>query len=92
MQGEDAKLAIATWRNMARTDGQSPSQLFFSRRQKQQLPMTHAQSSRTNPDLSGRDKTAAAAERYRKRTLFFMYTVKSAVNDNVNVNYMSLFH
>ena len=30
-KGEDAKLAIAAWRNMARTDGQSPSQLFFGR-------------------------------------------------------------
>ena len=67
-KGEDAKLAIAAWRNMAQTDGQSPSQLFFGRRQKQQLPMIHTQSSRTHPNLSGRDKTAAAAERYRTRT------------------------
>ena len=50
---------------MARTDGQSPSQLFFGRRQKQQLPMISAQSSRGNRDLSGRDKTAAAAEKHR---------------------------
>ena len=64
-KGEDTKLAIAAWRNMARTDGQSPSQLFFGRRQKQQLPMISAHSRRGNRDLSGRDKTAAAAEKHR---------------------------
>ena len=36
--GEDLKQAIATWRNMVRTDGSSPAQLFFGRTQKQNLP------------------------------------------------------
>ena len=37
---EDLQLAIAAWRNMARADSVSPSQLFFGRRQRQQLPLT----------------------------------------------------
>ena len=32
--------AIAAWRNMARSDGKSPSQNFFGRRQKHALPLT----------------------------------------------------
>ena len=32
--GENLQLAIAAWRNMARADGVSPSQLFFGRRQR----------------------------------------------------------
>ena len=31
--------AIAAWRNMARSDGKSPSQIFFGRRQKHALPL-----------------------------------------------------
>ena len=38
-EGENLKLAIAAWRNMARTDGISPSQLFYRRRQRQLLPL-----------------------------------------------------
>ena len=37
-KGENIKLAIAAWRNMARTDSVSPSQLFYGRRQRQLLP------------------------------------------------------
>ena len=40
---ENIKLAIAAWRNMARTDGVSPSQLFYGRRQRQLLPLTGEQ-------------------------------------------------
>ena len=64
-QGEDTKLAIAAWRNMARTDGKSPSQLFFGRRQRQQLLMTAEQGAMNNQDMSGRDKAAAKAQQYR---------------------------
>ena len=34
MLDENLQLAIAAWRNMARADGVSPSQLFFGRRQR----------------------------------------------------------
>jgi len=44
-KGENIPQAIAAWRNMARADGLSPSQLFYGRRQKQLLPLssTHKQ-------------------------------------------------
>ena len=50
---------------MARAVGKSPSQLFFGRRQKQQLIMTPEQEERSSQDISGRDKTAAKAQEYR---------------------------
>ena len=37
---ENLTEAIAAWRNMARSDGKSPSQIFFGRRQKHALPLT----------------------------------------------------
>ena len=40
---ENLQLAIAAWRNMARADGVSLSQLFFGRRRRQQLPLTAEQ-------------------------------------------------
>ena len=36
---EDLKHAIATWRNMVKTDGSSPAQMFFNRTQKQGMPL-----------------------------------------------------
>ena len=38
-------MAIAAWRIMARDDGQSPSQLFFGRIQRQRLPKLASQTS-----------------------------------------------
>ena len=38
---ESLQEAIAAWRNMARSDGKSPSQLFFGRRQRHALPLTN---------------------------------------------------
>ena len=35
----DLRSAIATWRNMTRSDGSSPSEIFFNRTQKQNLPL-----------------------------------------------------
>ena len=37
---ENLPEAIAACRNMARSDGKSPSQIFFGRRQKHTLPLT----------------------------------------------------
>ena len=60
-KGENIPQAIAAWRNMARADGLSPSQLFYGRRQKQLLPLssTHKQVAAT--DIGKRDKA------YRKQ-------------------------
>ena len=40
--GEELAPAVAAWRNMARPDGLSPSQLFCGRRQRQRLPLAQA--------------------------------------------------
>ena len=37
---ENLPEAIAAWRNMARSDGKSPSQIFFGKRQKHAFPLT----------------------------------------------------
>ena len=57
-EGESIKLAIAAWRNMARTDGISPSQLFYGRRQRQLLPLTGEQAKIQASSTAGRDKIA----------------------------------
>ena len=64
-EGENLKLAIAAWRNMARTDGVSPSQLFYGRRQRQLLPLTGEQAKSQASSTAGRDKTAGDSERIR---------------------------
>ena len=50
--------AIAAWRNMARADGISPSQLFFNRLPRQKLPI-HADPTPINIDNKSRGKTHA---------------------------------
>ena len=55
---ENLQLAIAAWRNMARADGVSPSQLFFGRRQRQQLPLTAEPTKTQESSTAGRDATA----------------------------------
>ena len=64
---EDLKLAIAAWRNMARTDGVSPSQLFFGRRQRQLLPLTGEQARSQASSTAGKDKRAGDSERFRNK-------------------------
>ena len=66
-EGENIKLAIAAWRNMARTDGVSPSQLFYGRRQQQLQPMTGEQAKSQTSSTAGRDKTAGNSERTRNK-------------------------
>ena len=62
---EDLQLAIAAWRNMARADGVSPSQLFFGRRQRQQLTLTAEQTRAQESSTAGRDAMAGKSERYK---------------------------
>ena len=50
---------------MARADGVSPSQLFFKRRQRQQLPLTAEQTRAQESSTTGRDAMAGKSERYR---------------------------
>ena len=64
---ENIKLAIAAWRNMARTDGVSPSQLFYGRRQRQLLPLTGEQAKTQASSTAGRDKTAGNSELARNK-------------------------
>ena len=59
---ENLQLAIAAWRNMARADGVSPSQLFFGRRQRQQLPLTAEQTKAHESSTAGRDAMAGKSE------------------------------
>ena len=66
-EGENLKLAVAAWRNMARTDGISPSQLFYGRRQRQLLPLTGEQAKSQASSTAGRDKTVGDSERIRNR-------------------------
>ena len=56
--GEDLRQAIATRRNMVRTDGTSPTQLFFNRSQKQNLPTLNPYAKPFQPDtlIKKRDK------------------------------------
>ena len=61
------KQAIAAWRNMARTDGISPSQLFYGRRQRQLLPLMEEQAKSQVSSTAGRDKTAEDSERLRNK-------------------------
>ena len=62
---EDIETAIAAWRNMLRTDGNSPSQLFFGRRQRQRLPVTHEHTQIRSYDISSKDKIARESEKRR---------------------------
>ena len=64
---ENLKLAIAAWRNMARTDGVSPSQLFFGRRQRQLLPLTGEQARSQASSTAAKDKRAGDSERSRNK-------------------------
>ena len=66
-EGENLRLAIAAWRNMARTDGISPSQLFYGRRQRQLLPLMGEQAKSQVSSTAGRDKTAGNSERLRNK-------------------------
>ena len=59
---ENLQLAIAAWRNMARADGVSTSQLFFERRQRQQLPLTAEQTKSQESSMTGRDAMAGKSE------------------------------
>ena len=52
---------------MARTDGVSPSQLFYGRRQRQLLPLTGEQAKSQASSTAGRDKTAGNSERARNK-------------------------
>ena len=47
---EDLKEAIAAWRNMVRTDGSSPAQMFFNRNLKQSLPLLNPNAKPFNPE------------------------------------------
>ena len=62
---KNLQLAIAAWRNMARTDSVSPSQLFFGRRQRQQLPLTAEQTKAQESSTACRDAMAGKSERYK---------------------------
>ena len=49
---EDLRRAIATWRNIAREDGISPSQAFFQRKQRQSWPILAEDLQLAPPDMS----------------------------------------
>ena len=49
---ENLRRAVATWRNMAREDGISPSQAFFQRKQRQSWPMLSTELQLAPPDMS----------------------------------------
>ena len=63
--GEDTETAIAAWRNMLRTDRNSPSHLFFGRRQRQRLPVTQEHTQMHSYDISSKDKLARESEKKR---------------------------
>ena len=52
---------------MTRTDGVSPSQLLYGRRQRQLLPITGEQAKIKENTTAGRDKTAGSSKRYRNQ-------------------------
>ena len=64
-EGENIKLAKAAWKHMTRTDGLSPSQLFYGRRQRQLLPITGVQAKIKESTTAGSDITAGISERNR---------------------------
>ena len=47
---EDLRQAIAAWRNMVRTGGSSPAQMFFNRTQKQGLPLLNPNAKPFDPE------------------------------------------
>ena len=49
---EDLRCAIATWRNIAREDGISPSQAFFQHKQRQSWPILAEDLQLAPPDMS----------------------------------------
>ena len=55
---KDLRHAIATWRNMVRTDGSLPAQMFFNITQKQGLPILNPNAKPFQPDthIKKRDK------------------------------------
>ena len=58
-------MAIATWRNMARDDGQSPSKLFFGRIQRQRLPMLDKQAVNGSKCIKAKDALCKASRKSR---------------------------
>ena len=53
--------------DIAHSDGVSPSQLFFGRRQQQQLSLTAEQTQAQESSTAGRDTTAGKSKRYRNK-------------------------
>ena len=58
-------MAIAAWRNMARDDGHSPSQLFFGRIRRQRLPMLAAQTDNGSKCIESKDAISKASTESR---------------------------
>lgn len=58
---------IASWRNMSRADGCSPSQLFNSRRQRQSWPLAQWQEESIQASLKKKDERHTDSLRYRNR-------------------------
>ena len=55
------QMVIAAWRNMARNGGQSPSQLFFGRIQRQRLPLTAGQAKNRSQCIETKDSMSKAS-------------------------------
>ena len=53
-------MVIAAWSNMARDNGQSTSQLFFRRIQRQRLPMLAKQSNNGSKCIESKDTVSKA--------------------------------
>ena len=58
-------MAIAAWRNMARDDGQSPSQLFFRHIPRQRLPMLASQTTNGSKCIKAKDAHSKASTNNR---------------------------
>ena len=58
---EDIQMAIAAWRNMARDNGQSPSQLFLRRIQRRRLPLAAGQAKNRSQCIETKDSMSEAS-------------------------------
>ena len=77
-------MAIAAWHNMARDNGQSPSQLFFGRIQRKRLPMLAKQTDNGSKCIEAKDTFSKASTDSRDS--------KTKNNTNLPTGSLALMH
>ena len=81
--GEDPQKSLYHWRNIPRTDGFSPAQLMFGRKQFTSVPATESHYHPYNPATAqaGRDKAFHSAEKHHNQHKAFLLTL--SIGDKV---------